>query len=393
MMTANQRKVVMAIFLIHFVTLGQMLSFGTFVPILETELAVNRTGISLIGTSQYGVFLSIGAMISGFYHCCSGFDIKRLNRMFAFIGVLFWFIGHFTCSFLMDYPAFISVYTIFGGVGAGLAYWNSIRVLKSHFSSKDDQKKLLPLANMAISIGPSLYGIIYPLIESQLTRLDAFLFFSILGTIVLFLASFWIQSAESENPLIIHSAEVMSRGKTTRKSFIVFITSVALFQMAFYVPYVHLIPLAQDAKLVNLPPLISLIHVGSFMGRIVFPVLMVKSKSIHGEWELLMFASAGMTLMLIAGVGVPVSLPSLVVFALSYGFFSGGCFVLFFVIMVKHWNSRLFLLSAAMIPGGVGAGIIAAAIREGTGNYHGAIIYTAVMSTFSTIGFMILCCS
>lgn len=293
-------------------TWGLINCFGVYQSFYETELLrdSSSSSISWIGSIQGGLLLII-AIISGPLYDAGYFREQLV------VGTIFIVLGQFTTSFCWTYWQILVSQGICIGIGMGLIYLPATAILAQYF------QKYRALAIGIAGTGSPIAGIVFPIIFNVLEPRIGFSWTTrVISFILLGLSAI---------PLIVMHGRTELSGtmrcpydRTVFKDapFSLSMLGAFLIFLTGYVPFFYIAIFADAHGLWtpdSTPYLITILNAGSVFGRIV-PNAMADRL---GSLNIAVICTAACTVLMFAWMAIR-NLGWLVVFALLYGFFSGG---------------------------------------------------------------------
>lgn len=274
--------IVACVFVISFVTFGSAYSFSTFFESLQTEFNTSRSSISFVFALAGFIYFSLGG-ISG--QIADRFGSRRV----IIFGVIVVSISFLLASRVKTIWQIYAVYGLGIGIGIGFTYAPSISVVQRWFV------KQRGLASGIAVTGIGLGTLGMPVFSAALIHWSdwrtAYLVLSILVFICGVSAAILItespdrrglapDGAEIEANAIDVSEETFEAGTASireislrdalhSKPFWLLYAGSFSFGLGLFIPFVHLIPFANDLGLPDATAvmLFSLIGVGSTVGR------------------------------------------------------------------------------------------------------------------------------
>ncbi|KAH6954166.1 major facilitator superfamily transporter [Fusarium avenaceum] len=291
---------------------GLVNSFSMYQTYYENGLLSDTTSsaISWIGSLQ-GALLLILAPVSGTLYDAGYFRALLLSGLFLII------FGQFVTSFATAYWQILLSQGICIGLGCGLVYVPSTAILSQYF-----QRRRALVIGIA-STGSPIVGIIFPVIFGKLQPIIGFPWAARLIALILLAIS--IIPAVAMHPRIKQKAKVRSFIDMSAVqdpifalvivgSFFVFLT----LYVAFF--YIQLFAIQHDITSIDFSSyLLMLLNAGSIPGRVAPNYLADRLGALRIQ---LSVTTISATIMFI-WLGVH-NLGGLIVFALTYGLFSGG---------------------------------------------------------------------
>ncbi|KAL8948323.1 MAG: hypothetical protein Q9222_005484 [Ikaeria aurantiellina] len=290
---------------------GTINTFGAFQTYYSTDILrhISPSDISWIGSIQAFLVQFVGALTGPLYD--AGYF-----RALVITGSLLVVFGTLMISLCTHYWHFLLAQAFCVGLGAGLLYIPSVALLPQYFSTKRS------LVTGIAASGSSLGGVIYPILLRQLEPRVGFGWATRVMGVLAFVT------------LLVPVLIMRDRGIPKRRRKLIDSTAFRdapylLFSMAmffadtgFFGPIYYIQSFAIDA--LAIPSsfsfyLVSIINAASVPGRIVPGWIAKKS----GPVNMLMPASFISGILCFSWIGIH-SASGLIVFAILYGFFSGG---------------------------------------------------------------------
>ncbi len=146
---------------VHALTLGNALSFGSYVENLSLTLRPLDYDVLIIGETLLGILLLTGSILDLVHSalmsswCGQVLERDTRDRIINLAGVFLWTVGFATSIPLVErYEAFAGVVSVFGGIGSGLLYWNTWAMLPTWVPI---QSREFPLAVLWLAVCPQAY--------------------------------------------------------------------------------------------------------------------------------------------------------------------------------------------------------------------------------------------
>lgn len=351
------------------VTFGSAYAFSTLFPALAAEFDASRGEVSLIFSLAAFLYYSLGAVAG------AGVDRWPTRRM-VMLGLAFLIGGYVVASRATSFAGLTASYALAVGLGIGLSYVPSVSAVQSWFLRRRAQAS--GAATAGLGVGTLLIPYATGALVTEFGWRWCFVAMAVLAAAV-GLPGAWAVERRPSN-----KAEAASGlGAALRDTrFRTFYAVLLLSSFAIFVPYVHIVPAAQDAGL-SLDTgalLIGVIGVGNVLGRFVLAGYGDKL----GAARLL----AGLTFLLAAAFilwaladGVLMFAAFAAVFGLSYGG-SVGLYpaVAADLFGVRNIGTLLgFLYTAVGLAALLGPPLAGAAF-DLTGSYAGPIAASGVLS-------------
>lgn len=208
--------VVLSVFFIHAVVLGEIFAFGLFVEhIMRTFPDRSREGVILVGALKFGMLIASGAGL--YLVTAAAIQFEKVPepeimrpRWAVLVGGLSWVVGMFGAAWSPTFDGFAGTYVVMTGLGGGLVYWSTLAAIQSWFPhprrdgriDPDDNVfgcvyffDLLAVAYAVIGSGSAVFGIVTSYGWSQTKDLPntwraAFSIIAGLGALVMLLSFF-----------------------------------------------------------------------------------------------------------------------------------------------------------------------------------------------------------
>ncbi|TGO34697.1 hypothetical protein BHYA_0185g00010 [Botrytis hyacinthi] len=297
-------------FSLFFLSWGLLSSFGSFQAYYETDYpSWTPSQISWIGSIQ-AFFLFGFSIVAG-----PVFDRGYL-RSLVWIGCLLCVLAMMLTSISSEYWHFILAQGVMFGIGSGCLFIPSIAVLPAYF----DKKQVLALGVAAS--GSAIGGVVFPIIFNQLQPKIGFGWsIRVIGFIILLAATIPVLGMRVRTP---PSATRKIFDTNAWKELPFLVTSIFFFLvfMGAYIPPFYVQSYALDTNVVGgdlVPYLLPLLNVGSFFGRII----PTHFADIYGPFNIDIICVLLSGILAFTWITIH-STASMILFTVSYGFFSGG---------------------------------------------------------------------
>lgn len=350
---------------------GTVNAFGVFQTYYETSLLQDQSpsNISWIGSIQAFLLLIIGVFTGPLYD--AGY-FRALITLGTFL-IPFGFMMTSLCS---EYWQVMLAQALCIGLGNGCLFIPSVAILPQYFTTHK------ALANGIAASGSSLGGVIYPIVFRQLYPQIGFpwatrvLGFISLSTCLISVAVMKVRVMPKQKRALLQLSAF--------KEFPYAIFCIGLFFgfIGFYGPVYYLQPYAINTGITGEKfgfYLLPILNAASIAGRILPNFLTDKV----GPLDILIPASLASGILALCWIGIR-NLPGMVVFAILYGFFSGGFVSLPPVALVSltpdlrtlgtRMGQAFFVSSLGLLVGAPAAG----AILNQTGSYLGLELFSGL---------------
>jgi len=395
-------KSVLLVAFLHAIVLGNVFTFGLFIPELSVKMNRDTTDVAFIGSMEYLLFLFSGLLVL--------LNRSSYDNAPVIIGVILWFIGYLTSIFITNnYVIFTGVFVTFAGIGSGLVYWSTLSMVPTWFWGQKDlvvcglTLRRVPLAMATLSLSPACYNLIFPYaVEAYGTGIllneswpsTYIITVPICATIMFIIALITHRVVGEHN-------EHRDGDYTSKISFSFLLIGIICFQSAFFVPYVYVVPYMEtfNATVAETSLATSLIGAGSICGRIIFALLCARF-SMPGE--LMTFNSCCMSSILFIWL-ICKDPTGMIIFSFFYGFTSGACYVLFPVYFATKWVNvdwfsygpaslltfKLSLFSGSLFLGELCSSLVNLLAFPHNGNITSTILFSGISSMFGSLLFFL----
>ncbi|WYZ41985.1 hypothetical protein EsH8_V_000880 [Colletotrichum jinshuiense] len=294
-------------------TWGLVSTFGVYQTYYETTMLPNESSssISWVGSVQGSLLFFVGVLAGPL------FDAGWFREILL-AGLVLVILGQFMTSLCTLYWQVMLAQGICIGIGMGLIFLPSMAIMPQYFH------RHRALAIGIASSGSPIGGIVFPILFSHLhvnvgfgwaTRAIAFI---LLGLAVIPLVVMKTRTTPHGRAGLV----VFDEGMWTDAPFLLFIAGSILVFLVLYVPffYIELFSVAHNVwSLDQSQYLVTLLNVGSFLGRIIPGALADKVGTINT----LLACTLCSAILAFGWLGMH-NIGSLIVFTILYGAFSGG---------------------------------------------------------------------
>jgi hypothetical protein len=410
--------VTLAIAVVHAYTFGQVLNYGAVMDSVQADFNATRTDASFVGDAQFGAFIAAGILAKFFNFL--GVEFRAVTLAMVTV----WGVGMLMVSILpsISFDEFAYTYIIMGGLGAGLLFWHTLSVLPSWAQKADGgPEQALTKSYLVISIAPAAYQALNSYLFSiggHTRNFNLLYIVAIPGLVSMWIASMFIHT---RNPGVSDKAfsslteigretgaEIKQMKDATKASwssgFFLFLFAVAIYQFAFFSPYVLLPDFAEEkfaANSTDVGLIMSMLGTGSVVGRFLivgwfmFAHFMFPAKKDGKERTFLDTTTIGtmtLTFVLFATLNSTENIAGVVAWSFFYGVVSSATmFCIVVRVLVKFqledsekkqldWvQTKLAWLCFASLPGAFMSAWATSKIEDDVG-YNGAIWFNAGMS-------------
>lgn len=270
--------VVFGAFMIMFLSFGCAYSFPAFFDSLQNEFNASRGDVSLVFSIAGGIFFGIGAL--------SGTMADRMDpRKIIAAGIVMTGVGVIVAGMM---PNIILVYIAYGlgvGFGVGFAYVPSVGPVQRWFVRRRGFASGMAVAGIGVGT------FVMPRVATWLINISdwrtAYLVMGIVTIIVGLMATMLIEASPDKRglrpdgdaappPPPPGTAQKEERHYTIREAirtqpFLILYFSSFILSIPLFVPFVHLVPYAQDLNYETADAvwLVGLIGLGSIAGRFI----------------------------------------------------------------------------------------------------------------------------
>lgn len=368
-------------FIVNFVVFGIHNSFGVVYVNLLDDLDLGEMQTAWIGAMAMGLNFFFGPITSAL---CDRFGC----RVVSFAGALLSVLGLFLTSFIQEVNKMYVTYGLVWGVGSSFAFVSSIVVLGQYFDRK------LALANGIATSGSGVGSLVAgPVINYLLETVGWKNSMRILSAIALalWIAALLFKPRESHQDIMERkmNSKLFDTSIWRNKAYVLWVSTVALFQFGYLVPFVHLVKYAEDLGVPKSKGawLIGFLSITSTVGRVFFGKISdLKFVNRLYMYQFSIFA-IGLTTLLCPLAN---NYAGLVSYALIFGFFD-GCFVGQVAVITADIVGHEKLSQAVgnmfgtlAIPMSLGPPL-AGWLHEGFGSYDEAFYIAGSVAIFSSL--------
>ncbi|KAF9063316.1 MFS general substrate transporter [Rhodocollybia butyracea] len=370
-------------FLALFCTFGQMNAFGTFQAWYTTHQlsTFDASTIAWIGSLQLWVFFFSGGPIGYLYDMYG-------PRALMLVGTLCCVLGIMMTSISTQYYQYILSQGILFGLGVGLLFYPSLASVSTHFA-----KYRATATGIAVA-GSGLGGVVFPIMLQSLfvrvgfgwaTRISGLLCAVLCGIAVLTVS-------ESPRPTDRPTTQLMGLKCLRDSSYMLLAAGGSLVALGWFIPYFYVVDYAQSLGISSHMSFVvlALMNAGGVFGRIAPAVLSDRI----GRFNLLAPTSLIAGLLILVSWMFARSLPSLIVFSVLYGFFSGS-----FISVVTPCVAQIsdireigirigIMYSIISFPALIGGPVAGLILAHNHGSYHGMIIFSGTTVVAGSLLFL-----
>ncbi|NKK61894.1 MFS transporter [Rhizobium leguminosarum bv. viciae] len=376
-------RVVAGVHALTAVTFGSAYAFSAVFPGLSAEFGASRGETAFVFSISAFVFYLLGAIAGPLADQWS-------SRGLVAMGLIAMIIGYVGAS---QARSLTSLYVWYGagvGLGIGLSYVPALGAVQSWFVRK--RSKASGIATAGLGLGTLTLPLAIGQAVPHLGWRGCFVALAgVIATIGLPAAMFIRKRQDggipsgAPRPEYPHPIAAWRNGQ-----FRLFYAMLILASFCTFIPYVHIVPAAQDMglSLERGTELIGLIGIGNIFGRFVLAGLGDRIGSLR-LLAILTFAVAGSFVLWSAASGFVM----LAIFAVLFGMSYGGCVGLYPAVAADLFGTRSigavlgYLYTAVGVAALLGP-TIAGFIFDRTGSYLGPIMFSAAAAVVA--GFLTL---
>ncbi|XP_068754811.1 monocarboxylate transporter 10-like isoform X1 [Montipora capricornis] len=366
-------------FIVNFVVFGIHNSFGVLYVSLLDDLNLGEMQTAWIGAMAMGLNFFFGPITSAL---CDRFGC----RVVSFAGAFFSVLGLLLTSFVQEVSKMYVTYGVVWGVGSSLSFVSSIVVLGQYF------KKRLALANGIATSGSGVGSLVAgPVINFLLQTVGWKSSMRILSGFagILWMAALLFKPREIDDADRKEHTKLFDTSVWKNKAYVLWVTTVALFQFGYLIPFVHLVKFAEDLGIPKSKGawLIGFLSITSTVGRVLFG----KLSDMRYVNRLYLYQFAVLSIGVITAMfPLARNYPGLVGCAVMFGFFD-GCFVGQVAVVTADVVGHEKLSQAVgnmfgtlAIPLSLGPPL-AGWLHEGLGSYNEAFYVSGTVAIFSAL--------
>jgi MFS family permease len=290
---------------------GTVNAFGVFQTYYETNLLQDQSpsNISWIGSIQAFLLLIIGVITGPAYD--AGY-FRELISLGAFL-IPF---GLMMTSLCSKYWQIMLAQAICIGLGNGCMFIPSVAILPQYFTTRK------ALVNGIAASGSSLGGVIYPIVFRQLYPRIGFPWATRVLAFISLVTSLFAVAVMKVRVMPKQKRALLELSAFKEFPYAMFCVAMFFGFIGFYGPVYYLQPYAINTGITNENLgfyLLPVLNAASIAGRILPNFLTDKV----GPLNMLIPTSMASGLLALCWIGVH-NLPGILIFAILYGFFSGG---------------------------------------------------------------------
>jgi MFS family permease len=332
--------VVLAAFAVTFVGFGCAYTFSAFVEALQRDFAASRGSVSLVFSLAGFLYFGLGIL--------SGPLADRVgSRRLAVAGMILTGLGLAAASAARSLPEVYAAYGLGVGLGVGCAYVPAIGAVQRWFVRRRGFAS--GLAVSGIGVGTLVMPPLASLLIESLGWRGAYLALGILAAVVGGGLALLIENDPRDrglgpdgDPPPSGAQPARPEGNSVRdairsRRFMSLYAACLICSFGVFVPFVHLVPYAQDHGVAPASAvlLLGVIGVGSTAGRFFLGGLADRM----GRQLSLLLMFAGMALALTVWV-MATNIWSLAAFAFVYGVFYGGWVAVLPAVVMDYFGGR-----------------------------------------------------
>jgi len=372
--------VVLGSFLMHFTILGALYSYGVYVVPYSEQFGVGRADATF-GYTVSIVFLFLGGLFTGRLA-----DMYGIRPIFG-IGICFWVAGFVLASFANDLWVIIVCQGGIAGLGQAFTYWPAVSIVPQWFGKR--RAFALGVSVLGAGAGNLVFGVVVErVIEAYGFRV------ALRGTagIGLALLLITLKCLRRRLPTDRKGGILGDRSILKERNYRIIVASGFLFQWGFHIPFSHLAAyiedLGIDSSFAGL--CVGLLGAGSALGRLMLGFIADKIGRVRA-FQLTLIATG------IVQAFWPLceTKGTLVVYAIAFGFVSGGFIALVPVVVAEYFGTArlggmMGYLSIALVPGSLGGPPLAGLWYDEVGTYTPAILVSAAILTLAGLTLCLL---
>jgi MFS family permease len=365
--------VVAAAFTLMFVAFGAAYSFAAFFSDFQAEFGAPRGGVALAFSIAAFIWFAIGAP--------AGMAADRFGaRRVSLAGVALIVGSLWLASRAGSVGMLYATYSIGLGAGIGLVYVPSVGAVQPWFESNRAAASGIAIAG--IGAGNFAVPLLAAWLIEHLGWRDAYVMLALVSLVLGGAAALTLRQKTAFRQDAILPGSTLRAAMRTRE-FALLYAGMMLICVGVFVPTVHLAAYATDLGYSDAQgvTLVSLIGLGSLLGRFTIGPL-ADQLGRRASLVVMYFGLAAMFLLWWRSEGL---YEVLVVFAIAFGVFYGGCVALFPTIVMDLYGPRAISAIIGWLYTGAGLGTLlgpwlAGAAYDAFGSYEAPIVAGALLS-------------
>ncbi|KAL4883140.1 major facilitator superfamily domain-containing protein [Aspergillus karnatakaensis] len=361
-----------------FCSFGWLNSVGIFQEYYQNELlqGYSTSAISWIPSLEIFFMMGMGPVVGMLYD-------RHGPRWLLLVGSILHVLGIMMASLGTEYYQILLAQGVCSSFGVSMIFQPSLTAAAGWFTTKSG------LAFGILFTGSSIGGIVLPILVSHLIETTGFPWamrtcaFLILGLLVI--ANLTVRPFHHPTRRKITRAELAK--PFTESKFILLITGMFLFTYGFYIPITFLPLEALEAGMQEelVPYLLPILNAGSLFGRLFAGFASDKI----GKYNIFIIVCYASALTILAVWLVSSTTAALIVFAVTFGFFSGAYVSLITPLVMQispmeELGFRTGILLLATAVGGLTTNPINGAIVDSPGGWVGLKVFSGVFCVVGT---------
>ncbi|KAJ5771358.1 uncharacterized protein N7511_003409 [Penicillium nucicola] len=369
--------VVLGAFCVSFTTFGYMNAFGVYQDYYTNHFlsAETSSNISWIGSVQV-CFLFSGSIIGGPLFDRYGASVIHAPALAMVLSVMM-------TSLCKKYYQFMLAQGVLGGITSGMLFAPVMTCVSHYFHQRR-------AAALGVTVsGSSIGGVIFPIALSKMLRNESLGFgwsVRIVGFIIFFMVLIAMITVRERLPP--RRGKVILPAAFTRVSYTLTTLGIFFMMWGLFTPFFYLPQYAQshgmESQLSSY--LLSILNAASVFGRILPGMVADKI----GRFNILIINSVCTGILLLCWIAIT-SNASIIVFAVLYGFFSGGIVSLMSPCIAQitpspdQIGTHLGMSMAIIGLAGLTGTPICGALMEKYGTYTQAAVFSGVVMLFGAV--------
>jgi MFS family permease len=366
--------VVAASFVVHFLVLGNIYSFGVLFPVYLDVFNASQGSVAWVGSISAGLMTGLG-IYTGSWADEFG------NARMVILGGVFVATGFFTASFSTSLWHLYLTQGLIAGIGYSLAFVAGVTVVAQWFTSR--RGVAVGIAVAGSGLGQFGLSLVTGNLLSSFKWRTTLRILALIDIVGLTLCALAIRRF---TPLSKRSSGDSGMLYFKDRNFVFLYASAVVSTLGLFMPYTHVpkFALLHGINTTGSILILSMMGIASAVGRVGIGY----AADVLGKLRMLMVCMSVGGASTLAWMGCT-SFAALMVYAVVYGFFAGGVISLYPTVIAELYGvKRIGLVTGVLYTGTAFGNLLAAPIAgfiyDGTHNYYGSIALAGSLMLIAT---------